>query len=69
VYAEFASVHVRQHRWPATEQEIEDDNFTLKTRHLQAMGDEDTRTVGELLDFIDGQGQKVAQAQAILRTE
>ena len=54
-------------RWTTTRDEIEAKNYDLKAVNPNAKTEEDTRTPGELLDFIEMKGQEGTSSLAVLR--
>jgi type I restriction enzyme M protein len=53
--------------WTVTRDEIEAKNYDLKAVNPNAKTEEDTRTPGELLNFIEMKGLEVASSLAVLR--
>ncbi|MBW4679583.1 MAG: SAM-dependent methyltransferase [Microcoleus vaginatus WJT46-NPBG5] len=53
--------------WTVTREEIEAKNYDLKAVNPNAKTEEDARTPGELLDFIEMKGHEVASSLAVLR--
>jgi type I restriction enzyme M protein len=53
--------------WTVTREEIEAKNYDLKAVNPNAKTEEDARTPGELLDFIEMKGLEVASSLAVLR--
>ena len=53
--------------WTVTRDQIDGKNYDLKAVNPNAKSDEDTRTPGELLDFIDAKSREIETALAELR--
>ncbi|WP_155898313.1 hypothetical protein [Allocoleopsis franciscana] len=53
--------------WTVTRDEIEAKNYDLKAVNPNAKTEEDARTPGELLDFIEMKGLEVTSSLAVLR--